>query len=433
MSEEKKSYSEEEIHSAMGTVAGFTFQFYYFLYRLLTAENGSSISFELYDDVAAENPNGITLFQVKHTINAVLSKKMNTGCNLTNRAAEMWKALNVWQRIILNKNEKTGHSRKENEQKSFIDNHQFVFVCNKDLESNDLISLCTKLASGESLTLDDIDKTLEKISEQQKKLTTKPDGSETKHKTVQRMIDELRKFPYRKEFLSKIEFKRMMFDDMEEKCKEHINKVMRFSSEQAKYVLENFLIEVVKDLVENSKTGKPLCYTYEEQQKRFECVFAHAKATPLEFPLKKHSFQPNFMDLVCVKQLVKVNDIDLLKVRKGDIDKVVRYVSQFYSFKNRYEDYKEDCLISEVEDQSFREDALTVWSNNFDYYYDDLPEKASETEIASKAKDILHAVRGHNLKLTQPLGISISNGAFYYLSDEGMIGWHRDWEKFFKK
>ena len=43
-------------------------------------------------------------------------------------------------------------------------------------------------------------------------------------------------------------------------------------------------------------------------------------------------------------------------------------------------------------------------------------------------------ILANQLKLrSETLGDTISNGAYYYLSDECMIGWHRDWKQFFKK
>ena len=52
----------------------------------------------------------------------------------------------------------------------------------------------------------------------------------------------------------------------------------------------------------------------------------------------------------------------------------------------------------------------------------------------SKAQEILFAVRQHKLKLCkEELRQYISDGAFYYLSDKCIIGWHKSWKEFFKK
>ncbi|MFC6979796.1 hypothetical protein [Microbulbifer taiwanensis] len=55
--------------SAAGTIAGFDFQYYYFLYKLLTLKKGETIGFEALDDVHTQlNNNHQILIQIKHTI-----------------------------------------------------------------------------------------------------------------------------------------------------------------------------------------------------------------------------------------------------------------------------------------------------------------------------------------------------------------------------
>ena len=132
---------------------------------------------------------------------------------------------------------------------------------------------------------------------------------------------------------------------------------------------------------------------------------------------------------MCIQQLIKVKDLAV-----SETDKVAKYASYFYSFKNRYDQLREDSKILDPEDEIFRADAIAFWDNEFGNAYDELDENATEEAILKKAKKLLYEVRKHQLKLrSETLGDTISNGAYYYLSDECVIGWHRDWKQFFKK
>ena len=66
--------------------------------------------------------------------------------------------------------------------------------------------------------------------------------------------------------------------------------------------------------------------------------------------------------------------------------------------------------------------------------YKKIDEGASEDLIIDKAQEILYEVRKFKLKLCdEELHQYISDGDFYYLSDECIIGWHKNWKDFFKK
>ena len=133
--------------------------------------------------------------------------------------------------------------------------------------------------------------------------------------------------------------------------------------------------------------------------------------------------------MVCIQQLMRVKDF-----AASETDKVAKYASYFYSFKNRYDQLREDSKLLDSEDEAFRTDAINFWDNEFGNVYDDLDDTATEEAIIMKAKKLLYEVRKKNLKLrSEYLGDTISNGAFYYLSDECLIGWHKDWKQFFKK
>lgn len=425
MTEEKKHHTEEEKHTAMGVISGFTFQFFFFLSKILIMKYGEEVSFEKYDDAATRKENAVTFFQVKHTISAALEGKDKP---LTNRAPDMWKALDVWHKLIIAKDENE-NVRPDTEQEEYITNRNFVLVSNKNADCNKLMILCTDLRENKELTDAYVDNILNEITKEaqtSKKTIAKP--KEVKKSSVQFLIDALKTFKYRRLFLSKIYFESTSFDDIEKKCLEHIHTVIRFPENQAQNVFDSFMIEVVKDFKKCAKVGKPLVYDYDGQLKRFERIFTYYRENPIDFPFKMESFKKDFLDLVCVKQLIKVKD-----VKNTDIDRVVKITSQFLSFKNKYKYLNDNSMILDKEDDEFRKDAIAYWENEFNYQYSDTDEKTKEADILKKAKELLHTVRQYNLTLQKQLGTNISNGAFYYFSDESLIGWHREWKKIFKK
>lgn len=426
---EKLEHTVEEQHSAMETIAGFVYQFYYFLYKILTAEKGDTISFELYDDVASESQQGLVYYQLKHTVQQTSSIAEKSEVKLTDRAADLWKAISVWMKLITG-DEKDGNKRTDEEQKKYISERKFSFVTNKIYNENKLVILCSKLAI-EDISDAGIDNVLDEITMLQRPNKKSEDnvskGGKHRRETVQNVIDALKVFPHKKQFLSKIRFESLGMDDIEAKCHEYINDTIRIPKDKVKDVFSDFVEEAVKDFTKCVNKRRPVIYTYEGQKKRFERVFTFHRDTSFEFKYKLQAYKEEFLDLVCIKQLQKVRDI-----KPSDMDKIAKCASQFFAFKNQFEYLKDESKILEKEEQDFINDAINFWENEFDHIYDDT-DNYTEEQILKKARDLLYKIRQHRVTLQKELMLTISNGAYYYLSDECLIGWHKEWKKFFIK
>ena len=95
--------SHTEKTSAAGTIAGFDFQYYFFLYKLLNLKKNEFIGFEALDDVHTElDTEHQVLIQVKHTVQ---KKANNDAANLTELDIDLWKTLNNWVSVISDKND----------------------------------------------------------------------------------------------------------------------------------------------------------------------------------------------------------------------------------------------------------------------------------------------------------------------------------------
>ena len=421
MSKEKKLHTAEEQFTAMDKIGGFIYQFHCFLYHVLTMNKGEVVSFEKLDDAAVEAGNLITLYQAKHTIQVDAEGEKKA---LTNRSTDLWKAIDVWRKLIVGK---TDEKRSDADKQEYIAKHRFVFFSNKLPDNNKFVSLCEEVKNGADN--DRIDAVLDEITQEgrPREGTTQP--ANNPGRTTQMMIDDLKAFGLRAEFLKQIAFEAKSQDEVKKDCIDHIADKVRFSDEDAPEVFKDFLAEAVDDFFERADKGTPLSYTYEEQRKRFERVFQFHRAEKLNFRIIMEEYRKEFLDLICIQQLIKVKDF-----AASETEEVAKYASHFYSFKNRYDQLWEDNKILVDEDKEFWTDAYAFWDNQFKHAYRKLDDSASEDVIIDKAQEILFAVRQHKLKLCkEELSQYISDGAFYYLSDKCIIGWHKSWMEFFKK
>lgn len=399
----------------MDKIAGFVYQFYYFLYLLLTNNKEGTVSFEKLDDAAIEKGTCIKMIQAKHTIRVNAAGDISP---LTNRSTDLWKALDVWRKLIVGDEKE---NRTDEEKRKYIEDHDFIFVSNRDFVDNKVAALCN---GGSLLNKSTIDKTIDEITEEARPKDTKSDT-----RTVQMMIDDLKSFELRDEFLNKTSFEIISQPDLQKKCVEAIKNDAWFAEDEADTVFEDFLCEAVKDFSKQADLGKPLAYSFEERRERFLKVFQYHRTEKLDFRILRQQYKKEFLDLVCIQQLIKVKDF-----AASQTDKVAKCASRFYSFKNRFDELRENSKILDIEEEMFMEEATGYWENEFDNAYDGLDDTATEEEIVKKAKGILHEVRKQRLKLCDELlDQPISDGAFYYLSDECIIGWHKDWREFFKK
>lgn len=419
----KSNKSVESQHTTMSTISGFVFQYYVFILKLLTAQNGDEVSFELYDDVATKSRRATVFIQVKHTIKAAIDED---GIQLKNRAADMWKAIDVWLKLIMGIT-KDGITKNEQEQKDYIESHEFVLFVNKDFRDNKIYKLSQEIQKKVPITDGYIDGIFDDITSEAKPRKRKVKDGEKEN--TQTYIDRLKKFKYRSLFLSKLKFEEGNFDSIEKECIRVLREdLMCTTDEKAKLTLDDIKKEIDKDLKKCAKSGVPLKYTYSDRHLRFAQVFENIRSTPLNFRLENLEYKKEFIDLVCIKQLMKAGDLS-----KSDTDNIAKRTSHFLSFKNTYDELIENHRITDCEDEEFREDAIGYWENEFEHQYEETDSSTSPADLKRRAKCLLHEIRKYKVTLRHQLSIPISNGAFYYLSDECLLGWHRDWKKYFKK
>lgn len=409
-------HQTEKKHTTVGGIAGIVYQYYVFLYNLLTMQRGEVVSFEKLDDTAKETPNFIALYQAKHSVKYGIDGEETP---LTNRAQDFWKAIDVWLDLIITDGDK---KRTKEEQVRYINTHKFHYVTNKVPINNVFYKLCQK----KDIDLQAIDCVLDVITGEGRNFGKKKDHGN--YRSVQEIIDDLKTYELRREFISNIEFEIESLDGLEAKCLDYLKNIW-FKEEDSIRVFDDFKIEVNKDLTDALKIGNPLEYTHNQKIRRFQRVFQLHRSEDLNFRIVKEKFRPDFLNLVCIQQLMRVDDI-----KPSDTDRVAEKTSHYLSFKNRYQNMHDNYEILVPEEEMFNEEVMTAWNNEFQYAYLDTDETTPEKDIVRRAAGLLRDIRKTDLTLCkQKLGFPISNGAFYFFSDECKIGWHKDWEKFFSK
>lgn len=416
----KRKTAEAE-HTAIPIIGAFIYQYYYFIWKLLTLHDGETVSFEKLDDVAIETKDSIFCFQVKHTVKGNIDKK---AICMGKRDSDLWKAIDVWRKIII-------QDRSKLEQKEYIKNHKFVFVSNKTSEGHGLIETIQKLKSNDNPEII-LDKYLEEVlkSHREKKETANADDCKTRYRSVQVMVEDFKAFAQKVDFVKNLDFVMESPDDVEAKIRRSIQYDHQFIGIKVEEFFSCFKGEVDKDLFNNSTRNICLSYSYEERHKRFQACFNKVRSTPLIFKYDKQEYHPDFLQQKCIKQLLAVGDIKL-----NSYDKIAKYMSCFLSFANTYDENMKEFIIGDSENVMFKETVASHWDDEFSTAYDEMNMDASEEEIHEAAKIMLSNLRKIELQLCETnLFKPISNGAFYYFSDGDvpLIGWHRDWQSKFK-
>ena len=134
-----KSFTEKT--AAPGASAGFEYQYYYFLYRLLNLKKGQSVGLEIKDDVHTDLQNDVQLlFQLKHTIQ---KQANNSPIALSELDSDLWKTLHNWASVIVDPVDKRAL---EQDQIDFVKRTEFHLVTNKSKsKTNSLTGLILSL------------------------------------------------------------------------------------------------------------------------------------------------------------------------------------------------------------------------------------------------------------------------------------------------
>jgi hypothetical protein len=402
----------QEQHTAGPQAIGFDYQFYYFMLLALDLKFGQTIGFEVKDDVHIDKEDGTTvLYQAKHTI--IKNSKGNPQ-NLTDLDTDLWKTLSNWVDFI-----------NADKSSDFLKKHTFILVTNKSENNNDFITTLNTFKAD-----NDSDKVKLKIAELRNK---------TQDYTLKKYFKNVSKLSK-----SKLELflKNLTIETGEDEIIDKIKKRILekyYQENLVEPIFEKFSSELNLSKFLDIRSGKKFEITGEDFAKRFgKCfkVVTEIRSLPKrEFPIL---LPDDLESQIFIKQL-----LDIGEVQTGSND-IMNYTTQMLKFLNYFTYWSEEenfILLTEAEE--FKNNSILIWINEFKAKYRQIQRQINtgitiedlEDDIKDLGVDLVQYIRRQDLSIPgfSSLGIELSNGHYYALSDKLEIGWHFDWDNKYKK
>lgn len=401
-----KLKTHTDLTSAETKSIGFDFQYYFFLWKLLSLRNGQSVGIEVKDDVHCDlNNDEQILYQLKHTIQ---TSSDGSPINLTTLDNDLWKTLYNWSKIISDKND----DREDiNSQLAFIKKTTFVLASNKSSTENEFQKIITQVKSDN------------KIVEARKKLNDLLEKTEDTKKqeyisTVLSLQDDVLL-----DFLYKIHFE-LNLDNVISKCKDAIrsDKILEskidsvFTSIDSSIRQDNFI---------KVKNGGKITISFDEFYAKYRRLYDVARNDDLIFSsIDEPCLSSDKLESqTFIMQLIEIGDI-----LQDDISSIANYSKQKLQIQSSFEAWLQTGELTKIESTRFQENAIQKWANIHRAAFRGVP---IDTQDNLNAFKVLDDTRNCDLTLLgQPFNTINSNGYFYSLSDHPYIGWRKDWEKY---
>jgi hypothetical protein len=381
---------------------GFDFQYYFFLWKLLTLKKGESVGLEVKDDVHTELKNDLNIFfQVKHSIQ---TNKAGYIKNMTSSDIDLWKTLYNWAKVISDEND---NRKKIKSQLEFVNKSHFIMWSNKNLNpANKIIDNIERLQN----------KTIS-ISDFTKNITEFKEGS--KDDKIKNYIEEflLLDKDVLKEYVLKISFE-LGEDVIVQNCKDAIESKM-IDKKDINEVFARIDSRLKEDNFINIKSGNKIQIAFDDFHLKYRKYFNNTRNERLQIVPLTIDLPDKLESQTFIKQLIEINDI-----KTDDIELMAQFTRFKLKLENNIAKWYTEGEITTEEINHYRDEAELKWFNKFRT----LTNKADFDDNSSL--DIINFLREQNLSIDgQRLGIELSNGEFYYLSDIPKIGWKKDWIK----
>lgn len=402
LSEQRTRY---DLTSADTKIIGFEFQYFYFINELLKIDEDQTIGFEVKDDVHIDLPCGkAVLIQLKHTIQ---KNAKGLPINLTEKDDDLWKTLSNWSKVISDssKGKKTVKS-----QICFLEKTKFILATNKFIIRNKAIAQINKLKK-KKVTINDYKNYLYGLHKS------------TKDIALQMQINDVIQLDSKvlELFINNLEIINTG-DCLIKEIKKNIQKKM-IASNRVNDVFNDLFSELKQDFFASVKSGKHQTITYDEWIKKYTCIFEKHRQTTLQIRRFEPVFPPDLFQQNFIKELINIGELE-----PDDIAQVSEFSEFMLMVKMNLESWYEDGLITNIDKESFHDNVFSIWRNMHKKAHRSTKKNLSLDK--DNAINCLDEVRGKNLKvLSTELGIDLSNGEFYYLSNIKRIGWKFEWEE----
>lgn len=393
--------------NAGGSVAGFIYQIYYYLYRLLTIGVDEVVSLEKFEDVGVEKDNSKTYYQLKHTSKSTESKVER----MRDRDTDLWKTLSMWV-------DKIKEGRDEDEQKAWIAESDFVLLSNKSTEDN------TFFNKVNAFQTDGKWEELKSYIEEQAAKGSKDDAEEEenieeKKKTIRTYTNNVNDYPLLKEFLLKVRPEFKSDDIIREDIEYLLVNQHHFKEKNAKRLRETLYGKLAGML-----KGGSLEFSMKSFHETFGELFVKMKERKFVVTNKACVIPDNPREQTFIKQLTDIDDY-----MAQTIDDIKNLTLQKLRFEN---DYNSALDVSDPDDRSnFEREVKNRWNKQHKKHNKNISETTPIEDVKKAAMQVVESVRDEELLFDDDkLNSDQSNGCFYYFSDGNRpkIGWRYDWK-----
>lgn len=413
---------EQSKRSAADIFAAFEYQWNYFVLMLLKEnDDAATVSFELLDDVDTQTEEGITLYQIKHSVRK--SSKRKT-INLSNRDTDLWKTISIWMKNI-------------DERPDILENSTFQLITNKEISENAFVKAVE--AYKETLSDDELKSAIDAIKETErvKNGIVTPNTSKKKGLDVSNIITELLDKPYLGEFCKRITISRTA-DILKEDIKKMMSNRFALNCNRIDWVYNQLMTLLKDDSIVNINNREPVSYNGSIFTERYqEIINIGRRKIYFRTDYSLNEFDGNPCDLLFMKQLFLIGD-----TKEDELDRIAELATRWLCFKNNLHEHLNNRGMVHEDVDRLTKNVVSSWSNCHRSKHRRITQKSSDDELCSAGCNTVDEMRRERFSLANTeLEQFLNEGCLYYYSNSPtdiihelpLIGWHRDWKDKIKK
>lgn len=413
---------EQSKRSAADIFAAFEYQWNYFVLRLLKEnDDAATVSFELHDDVDTQTEEGITLYQIKHSVRK--SSKGET-INLSNRDTDLWKTISIWMKFI-------------EEQPDILENTKFQLITNKAISKNKFVEAIE--AFHDTHSVEDLKSAFVTIKESKRteKSKIESDKSVNNHLNVSQIISDLLNKDYLKEFCSRISISKTS-DILKEDIKRIMGNRFGLNYNRIDWVYNKLMTSLKDDSIVNIINKTPVSYNGSIFTERYQSILdIGRKKLNFRFDYSLDNLSGDFRDFLFIKQLISIDD-----TKDDDLDRIADLTKNWLFFNNNLQEHWNNNDIIHEDVKRLTEDVYAKWRTYYHSNHRRIISEATCSGLCEAGCNTVDSMRQCEFLLADtPLGNFLSEGCIYYYSNSAteiipdlpLIGWHRDWKNKFKK
>lgn len=413
---------EQSKRSAADIFVAFEYQWNYFVLRLLKEnDDAATVSFELHDDVDTQTEEGITLYQIKHSVRK--SSKGET-INLSNRDTDLWKTISIWMTFI-------------EEQPDILENTKFQLITNKAISKNKFVEAIE--AFHDTHSVEDLKSAFVTIKESKRteKSKIESDKSVNNHLNVSQIISDLLNKDYLKEFCSRISISKTS-DILKEDIKRIMGNRFGLNYNRIDWVYNKLMTSLKDDSIVNIINKTPVSYNGSIFTERYQSILdIGRKKLNFRFDYSLDNLSGDFRDFLFIKQLISIDD-----TKDDDLDRIADLTKNWLFFNNNLQEHWNNNDIIHEDVKRLTEDVYAKWRTYYHSNHRRIISEATCSELCEAGCNTVDSMRQCEFLLADtPLGNFLSEGCIYYYSNSAteiipdlpLIGWHRDWKNKLKK